>query len=238
MEVVGISRNATLITKNYKGKTAGFKVPEMRWPKSITAPWESSGKVVRFCGSRTQTKKRAACRCPKINLPVPTTGSEKAKSGKPKNGGQSRKEFLQKFRVRECARAENIFQFHQPPPPNTNFTHCIGNAQDPERMHECPEELRKSALFILNANGASLLFAASFGGQGSSKQKGTVETGRRWKPGTRRLAFAAGGGSGGRPPAPSGRYPRGWATSRLGAIPRPGGGGEIPEGTERGSGRA
>lgn len=42
-------------------------------------------------------------------------------------------------------------------------------------MHECPEELRKSALFILNANGASLLLVASFGGQGSSKQKGTEE---------------------------------------------------------------
>lgn len=40
-------------------------------------------------------------------------------------------------------------------------------------MHECPEELRKSALFILNANGASFLLVASFGGQGSSKQKGT-----------------------------------------------------------------
>lgn len=42
-------------------------------------------------------------------------------------------------------------------------------------MHECPEELRKSALFILNANGASLLLVASFEGQGSSKQKGTEE---------------------------------------------------------------
>lgn len=42
-------------------------------------------------------------------------------------------------------------------------------------MHECPEELRKSVLFILNANGASLLLVASFEGQGSSKQKGTEE---------------------------------------------------------------
>lgn len=42
-------------------------------------------------------------------------------------------------------------------------------------MHESPEELRKSALFILNANGASLILVASFGGQGSSKQKGTEE---------------------------------------------------------------
>lgn len=42
-------------------------------------------------------------------------------------------------------------------------------------MHECPKELRKSALFILNANGASLLLAASFKGQGSSKQKGTAK---------------------------------------------------------------
>lgn len=42
-------------------------------------------------------------------------------------------------------------------------------------MHECPEELRKSALFILNANGSSLLLVESFEGQGSSKQKGTEE---------------------------------------------------------------
>lgn len=48
-------------------------------------------------------------------------------------------------------------------------------------MHECSEELRKSELFILNANGASLLLAGSFGGQGSSKQKGTVEIGPCWK---------------------------------------------------------
>lgn len=125
--------------------------------------------------------------------------------------------------------------FTRPHPSNTNFTRCIGKAQGMERMHEWPEELRKSALFILNANGASPLLAASFGGQGSSKQKDTVEIGRRWKRGTRRLAFAAGGERGGRPPAPSGRYPRGWATSRLGAIRRPGGG-HIPEGAESGSG--
>lgn len=50
-------------------------------------------------------------------------------------------------------------------------------------MHECPEELRKSPLFILNANGASLLLAGSFGGQGSSKQKGTVEIGPLCKQG-------------------------------------------------------
>lgn len=50
-------------------------------------------------------------------------------------------------------------------------------------MHECPEELRKSAPFILNANGASLLLAGSFGGQGSSKQKGTVEIGPLCKQG-------------------------------------------------------
>lgn len=74
-------------------------------------------------------------------------------------------------------------------------------------MHECPEELRKSALFILNANGASLLLAASFGVQGSSKQKGAVEIGWRWKHGTRLLAFAAAGTSGGRPPEPTGGIP-------------------------------
>lgn len=62
--------------------------------------------------------------------------------------------------------------FTRPHPSNTDFTRCVGNAQGPERMHECPEELRKSALFILNANGASLLLAESFGVQGSSKQKG------------------------------------------------------------------
>lgn len=50
-------------------------------------------------------------------------------------------------------------------------------------MHECPKELRKSALFILNANGASLLLAASFKGQGSSKQKGTAKEAWRWKQG-------------------------------------------------------
>ena len=130
--------------------------------------------------------------------------------------------------------------FTRPHPSNTDFTRCVGNAQGPERMHECPEELRKSALFILNANGASLLLAESFGVQGSSKQKDAVEIGRRRKHGTRLLAFAAAGASGGRPPCTHGRYPREWATSRLGAIGRPGGGmtrrGHSPEGAESGSG--
>lgn len=113
--------------------------------------------------------------------------------------------------------------FTRPHPSNTNFTRCVGNAQGPERMHECPEELRKSELFILNANGASLLLAASFGVQGSSKQKSAVEIGRRWKHRTRRSAFAAAGASRGRPPCTLGRYPREWATSRLRATRRPGG---------------
>lgn len=38
------------------------------------------------------------------------------------------------------------------------------------------------------------------------------------------MGIAAGRESGGRPAAPSGRYPRGWATSRLRAIRRLGGG--------------
>lgn len=38
-------------------------------------------------------------------------------------------------------------------------------------------------LFILNANGALRLLAASFGGQGSSKQKGAGKRGPRWLPG-------------------------------------------------------
>ena len=125
----------------------------------------------------------------------------------------------------ECAGAENIFNFTRPHPSNTNFTRCVGNAQGPERMHECPEEFRKSELFILNANGASLLLEASFGVQGSSKQKSAVEIGRRWKHRTRRSAFAAARASRGGPPAPTGGIPpREWATSRLRATRRPGGG--------------
>ena len=124
----------------------------------------------------------------------------------------------------ECAGVENIFNFTRPHPSNTNFTRCVGNAQGPERMHECPEEFRKSELFILNANGASLLLEASFGVQGSSKQKSAVEIGRRWKHRTRRSAFAAARASRGRPPCTPGRYPREWATSRLRATRRPGGG--------------
>lgn len=58
-------------------------------------------------------------------------------------------------------------------------------------MHECPEELRKSTLFILNANGASLLLAGSFGGQGSSKQKGTVH--KEARAGSRAARRAEGG---------------------------------------------
>ena len=128
--------------------------------------------------------------------------------------------------------------FTRPHPSNTDFTRCVGNAQGPERMHECPEELRKSALFILNANGASLLLAASFGVQGLSKQKGAVEIGWRWKHGTRLLAFAAAGASGGplNPRAVSQRV----ATSRLRVTRRPGGGttrrGHSPEAAESGSG--
>lgn len=52
-----------------------------------------------------------------------------------------------------------------------------------------PPRNEESPLFILNANGALRLLAASFGGQGSSKQKGTGKIGPRWKPGEK-----AGGG--------------------------------------------
>lgn len=107
--------------------------------------------------------------------------------------------------------------FTRPHPSNTNFTRCVGNAQGPERMHECPEELRKSELFILNANGASLLLEASFGVQGSSKQKSAVEIGRRWKHRTRRSAFAAAGASRGRPPL----HPRA-VSQKMGDFEAPG----------------
>ena len=136
----------------------------------------------------------------------------------------------------ECAGAENIFNFTRPHPSNTNFTRCVGNAQGPERMHECPEEFRKSELFILNANGASLLLEASFGVQGSSKQKSAVEIGRRWKHRTRRSAFAAARASRGGPPCTHGRYP----TQRVGDFEAPGHTatrrGRDPEGAESGSG--
>lgn len=126
-----------------------------------------------------------------------------------------------------------IFQLHCPPP--AEFIRCIGNAQGPERMRECPEELRKSALFILNANGASLLLAASFGGQGSSKQKGMVEIGPRWKQGDE--AVGVPGWWDGRREAPCTQQE---VSLRVGdfearghpAAPR----GHIPEGAESGSG--
>lgn len=91
-------------------------------------------------------------------------------------------------------------------------------------MHECPKELRKSALFILNANGASLLLAGSFGGQGSSKQKGTVETGPCWKQDDKEGRVRGWWGGRREDPCTSRRYLRGWATSRIGTVRRPGGG--------------
>lgn len=86
-------------------------------------------------------------------------------------------------------------------------------------MHECPEELRKSALFILNANGASLLLVASFEGQGSSKQKGREE---RPMLGAEFLqtALAAAATDQGRSSALSGRCPEG---GRLQGSRPPGG---------------
>lgn len=163
---------------------------------------------------------------------VPTIGSELAKSGKPK------KELLMKSfdriqGVSKCARAENS-HFPTPLPPPAEFIRCIGNAQGPERMRECPEELRKSALFIVNANGASLLLAASFGGQGSSKQKGTVEIGPRWKQGDQ--AVGVPGWWDGRREAPCTQQE---VSLRVGdfearghpAAPR----GHIPKGAESGS---
>ena len=101
-------------------------------------------------------------------------------------------------------------------------------------MRECPEELRKSALFILNANGASLLLAASFGGQGSSKQKGTVEIGPRWKQGDK--AAGVPGWWGGRREAPCTQQAVSLRVGDFVARGHPAAQrGHIPEGAKRGS---
>lgn len=101
-------------------------------------------------------------------------------------------------------------------------------------MHECPEELRKSALFILNANGASLLLVASFGGQGSSKQKGTEES--RPVLGAARWADSFGHGCSGPREVPCTQRA---VSPRVGAFKAPGHRvaqrGYIPEGAQSGS---